>query len=125
MRWTDMSAKEMIRAWAKEETTKQLSDRYLPHPQKDGGSYWCEHDISDEIIEYDFSSIPELRGMLERNLSEEFYKDLLLPLAVAVFKEKKIISVLPSGGSTDDLEENQLQKQEKGEFTIPEFVYVF
>ncbi len=119
MRWTNMEEKEMIKAWAGEECSEDLIKEYLPVPEH-GKSYWCMHEEERDIVEYGFETVPELKGILEGELKEEFYRDLILPLAIAAFKEKTIIQL-----DTENLKYGQdVQKAQDG-FSIPEFVYVF
>jgi len=115
-----MSEREMIKAWAREECTEELIREYLPMPETERESYWHKYDGKRDIAEYDFNTIPDIKGILEKELQEEFYQDLILPLSVAAFKEKKIIP--------EDMEKsdgNQGIRSGENEFSIPEFVYVF
>lgn len=121
MCWTNMSEKEMIKTWAAEKFSEEMQQEYLPQPDIRKESYWTEYDNGENITEYSFETVPELKKMLEREWTEEvFLNDLILPLAVAAFKERKIILQ----------KENQIEsRQDTGkaadEFSIPEFVYVF
>lgn len=120
MRWTDMDEKEMIKVWAVEEYSGDLEKEYLPLPEQEKGSYWCVHGEEGDISEYGFESVPELKEILGEKLSEGFYSDLILPLAIAVFKEKEIIQL-----DTGKSENGQNMKKDMNEFLIPDFVYVF
>ncbi|MCM1498875.1 MAG: hypothetical protein NC124_10470 [Clostridium sp.] len=120
MRWTNMNEKEMIKAWAAEESSDSLTKEYLSMPDKEKESYWCEYDQKDDILEYTFDTIPELKSMLEKELEEDFYKDLIRPVAVASLKEKKLI-IQPD--VTKQAAASSLQQED--EFSIPDFVYRF
>ncbi|MCI8378539.1 MAG: hypothetical protein HFH72_08460 [Lachnospiraceae bacterium] len=120
MRWTDMSEKEIIKAWAAEEYTEGIREEYLPQPDACRGSYWTDFDNGGNIVEYDFGTVPEFKGMLEKEFQEGFFKELILPLAVAAFKEREIIQL--DAGRPDN--EQDVKKNTDG-FSIPEFVYVF
>ena len=117
MRWTDMNEKEMIKAWAEEEFSESLTREYLPMPDKEKESYWCEYNKEGDILEYAFDTVPELKSMMEQELKEEYYKDLILPMAVAALKEKKIIEI--------ENQEDTLPLQKEDGFSIPDFVYRF
>lgn len=122
MRWTDMSEKEMIKAWAGEECSRDLMEEYLPMPKQGEESYWNVHETEEEIAEYDFEKVPELKAILGEKLKEEFYRDLILPLAVAALKEKKIIQIEEEN---ENKESNQPLQKTGDEFLIPDFVYEF
>ena len=120
MRWTNMSEKEMIKAWAVEEFSERLQEEYLPQPNLGKKSYWTSFHNSGNLTEYDFGTIPELKAMLEQELGDEIYKDLVLPLAIAAMKEKKIIQI-----EDEDKEEKLVIQKEGDELLIPDFVYNF
>lgn len=113
MRWTNMSEKEMIKEWAKEECLENLTREYLPMPEDDRESYWCEHSRGGDIAEYSFDTVLELKEMLEKELKEDFYRDLLLPLAVAALKERKILQI-----DTEAPDGRQVFYQDSEEFSI-------
>ena len=117
MRWINMDEKEMIKAWAGEEYLEELQESYLPQPDKEGKSYWAEYDNEKNIVEYDFSSVPELMALLKSELTEPYMEDLIRPLAVAAFKQR----VRESEDGKVLTETGEMT----GEITIPEFVYVF
>ena len=119
MHWTDMSEKEMIKTWAKEECSEELMTNYLPMPEADRESYWSEYSKDGDIAEYGFDTVQKLREMLGKELGEDFYRDLYLPLAVACLKEKKIIQI-----ATEAPDDRQLSGQDLDEFSIPDFVYM-
>ncbi len=118
MRWTSREEKGMIKEWAEAEKTAERMGQYLPQPDAGTESYWERHDETGAIMEYSFESISDLKEILEKELPEEFYKELLLPLAVATFKGE------PSGHMTVTDKGETDSKQGDG-FEIPEFVYVF
>jgi hypothetical protein len=120
MRWTDMDEKEMIKAWAAEEYSEEIQREYLPQPDVCRESYWADYDNGGNLAEYGFGAVPEFVGMLQKELGAEYYKDLILPLAVAAFKEKEII--LEEAGKA----EGGHEAGEKADgLLIPDFVYVF
>lgn len=126
MHWTSINEKEIIKEWANEQFKESLSDKYLSHINKEKDSYWCKYDEIDDIKEYDFENIPELKEMLKIELKEDFYTELLLPLSVAAFKEKKIF--VESDKKMSDVEEKDDAGKEENkdcDFKIPEFVYMF
>lgn len=117
MRWTNMDEKEMVKAWAEEEYTENLQNMYLSQPDLEKESYWLEHNNSENIQEYDFSTVSELLAWLKLKLPEESMEDLLKPLAVAAFKQR-----------TSMFESEMLSKKSEDttdKITIPEFVYNF
>jgi len=120
MRWTSIEEKEMIKEWAVAEGKDELTDRYLPQPDPMMESYWCECDEKNVISEYAFDSVSGLKALLERELEEEFYKDIILPVVIASFKEKKMIQA-----DRDNVTEENMKTRNSNEFAIPEFVYVF
>lgn len=120
MRWTDMDEKEMIKTWAQEKHSEDLMQEYFSKPEAEKESYWCMYDKGNEIVEYGFDTVPELKRILETELKEEFYKDLILPLVVATFKEEKIMR-----SNTEKLKYGQDTHKDMDDFSIPEFVYVF
>lgn len=118
MRWINMDEKEIIKVWAEEECTGEIITKYFSMPENNKESYWYVNDEEEDIAEYAFDTVPELKEILEKKLKEDFYKDLILPCAVAIFKEKEISDV----GKLKN--EGAIQKDVE-EFLIPEFVYVF
>lgn len=118
MCWTNMDEKEIIKAWAEKECTREIITKYLSMPENEKESYWYVNDEEEDIAEYAFETVPELRKILEKKLKEEFYKDLVLPCAVAVFKEGEI-------ANAEKLDNEEDIQKDIGEFSIPEFVYVF
>ena len=120
MRWTNMSEKEMIKAWAEEECSEDIIKKYLSMPESGEESYWNEYDKDSDILEYDFDTVMDLKKMLESEIKEDFYKDLILPLVVATLKEKKVIQV-----EAKSQEDSQSLQKEEEEFLIPDFVYMF
>lgn len=115
-----MNEKEMIKAWAEEEASDILTKEYLPMPDSDKESYWCEYDKGRDILEYSFDTVPELKSMLEQDYKEKFYEDLILPMAVAALKEKKIICV-----EQEEDKEGTLPIHQEDTISIPDFVYRF
>lgn len=122
MRWTDMSEKEMIKAWSDEEHTDAAAETYLPQPDSKEESYWTKYDNEKNIMEYDFHSVPELSALLKTELHDEVFEDLILPLTVAAFKEKAEAEQLSEAVKTENKE---VSDKVDDELTIPEFVYVF
>lgn len=120
MCWTNMNEKEIIVEWAKKESSKELASKYLSMPEFKIRSYWCKYGNGNEIIDYDFETVSDLKELLEQELEEDFYKDLYLPLAVAAFKERRIVQT-----DIDICEDNSTSKIGIEEFSIPDFVYIF
>lgn len=120
MHWISKDEKEIIKEWAKEYGTSKISMKYFPMPTAMVESYWNTSDNGNSIVEYEYENIPELKKLLEQELQEDFYKDLILPLAIAIFKEKKI-----NCQSLNSIEEDRVFGVEKNDFKIPEYVYVF
>lgn len=124
MHWISQSEKEMIIEWAKEFCTEDLTNQYLPMPNKAINSYWCKYSDDNEIMDYDFDTLPELKTMLEQELKDEFYEELLLPLTVAAFKEKVIIQAnIQAEKDSNDI--GKYSVQDNDSFSIPDFVYMF
>lgn len=120
MHWINLNEKEMIKTWAREECSEEvLISEYLPMPDANQKSYWCKYGTGEEIKDYCFDTLPELRTLLERELKEEFYIDLYLPLSVAAFKEKEIIK------KEKDFKDSKISYSKNDEFFIPDFVYKF
>lgn len=115
MRWTDMSERDMIKEWAKEECRQEFEKAVFSQPENGIETYWTQYDTDSDIEEFDFETLPQLKAILEEKLSDPFYKDLILPLAVSAFKEKKVID--NAVGNVEGEKENKLE--------IPEFVYAF
>lgn len=122
MRWIDMSEIEMIKEWSYEENTEAVTETYLPQPDSKKESYWTKSDFDKNIMEYDFHSVPELSELLKTELRDEVFEDLILPLTVAVFKEKSKTEQLNGEIKTENKE---VSDKSNDELTIPEFVYVF
>ncbi len=119
MHWinTDRSEKEIIKAWSAEQNTKNLTETYLAQPDEKMESYWTSYNNDKNIIEYDFSSLPELSNLLKTELKEQYFEELVLPITVAAFKERARI--------LDDSNEDLNAKKKMDGFSLPEFVYVF
>ena len=79
-------------------------------------SYWNTYESDEDIINYDFQTIPELRKMFDENLVG--CEDVALPLSVAAFKEKHQ-GEIKSGTDTKE------KKDDSDNFSIPEFIYIF
>lgn len=122
MNWINKDEQEMIKEWASFQGTQQWKDCYLPCPNEKQSSYWEVHDESNEICTYAFHTANELRQILERELSGETMKELVLPLTVAGMKGRKRM---------DEAVSQMLSRQEDSQheidetFAIPEFRYVF
>ena len=80
---------------------------------KDRDSFWDKYEIGEDIIEYDFHTVPELKKLFGENLVG--CEDVILPLSVASFKKKE-----------DGLIRSESKEDSgKDDFEIPEFIYVF
>lgn len=124
MRWIDMDEKDMIKAWAREEYTQEIQMQYLTMPDCNAETYWQKYDNENNIVEFAFHDIPELISMLKDAMSGKEYEDLVLPLAVAAFKEQKKLNINAHERNSDDGSAG-LENGSDDEFVIPEFVYVF
>ena len=118
MNLTDMTEKDMILEWAKEKFQKNLQAQIFSSFGTEAETYWEMCDSESDIEEFDFDNIPEVKAILEQKLKDSYYKELVLPLAVAIFKEKQLVDIeekatLKDRGNQEDV------------FTIPEFVYPF
>jgi hypothetical protein len=122
MRWTDMSEKDMLKAWAKEEYSPELEQQYLPKPDAQCESYWEKYDDRCDISEFGFNTIPELNAQLKDIMLENRYDDILLPLTVATFSGAEKVKMSKTIG---DNNHNNLPRENGDGFEIPEFVYVF
>ena len=99
--------KKMIKDWAVK------SESRIEGYDKDRTSYWFECDEGNDIDEYDFSTVPELKKALGENVKG--CEDVILPLCVAAFKKKEEFRV----------ETEVKVDKNSGDFSIPEFIYVF
>lgn len=122
MRWTDMDEIEMIKAWSEEENTETVLKKYLPQPDSGMESYWVKSNNEKNIMEYGFETVPELSDLLKRELTDEFFDNLILPLAVAAYKEK---AKQEQAEIKREIENTEKNEEKDDGFTIPEFVYVF
>lgn len=119
MHWTSNNEKEMIKEWAKEYGTEELSKQILSIPVNEEDSYWCMCDEGKEIIDYEFNTAQELKKNLIEELEEDYYDDLIIPLVAATFKEKENINYKIA------LNNNAMVHSGDDDLTIPEFVYAF
>lgn len=119
MHWTSKDEKGMIKEWAQECGTEEISNQILPFPVKEEESYWCLCDKGRDIIEYGFNTALELKNELREELKEDYYEELIVPLAAAAFKEKM--------AADDKISSNNNAIVHSGDenLTIPEFVYAF
>ena len=120
MHWTNKSEKENIKRWAGEYFTDKMKKQYLPMPDSVKESYWCKYDGNRDIVDYNFETISEIEKILQEELKEDFYEDLILHIAVAAFKEKEIIQI-----DENINKNNQTLDSDINNFTIPEFIYTF
>ena len=98
--------KELIKEWAVSKSSRiKLYDR---------DSFWEKCDSVGDISEYDFQTVPELKKMFGETLVG--CEDVVLPLTVAAFKKKEWSSSESKG---------EVKRTEDGDFSIPEFIYVF
>lgn len=122
MHWTSKKEQDIIKEWAMCEHTEASVENYLPPIMKDQISYWEEHDEQGEISEYQFDTMMELQQILKNKFIDENMKDLILPLAVAAFKEKHKVDQMIKETSDG---ESQVRQDNSSDFSIPEFRYVF
>ena len=98
--------KGMIKEWAVKNESRIK--------EQDKDSFWDTYDSVGDIVEYEFKTVTELKKMFGETLVG--CDDVILPLAVAAFKKKEWSS--PNSEINND-------KTGSGDFTIPEFIYVF
>ena len=116
MNLTDKTEKDIILEWAEENFQENLQMQMFSSFEAE--TYWEMCDSESDIEEFDFDNVPEVKAILEQKLKDSYYKELVLPLTVAVFKEKQLV----------DIEEKATLKDRENQediFTIPEFVYPF
>lgn len=116
MNLTDKTEKDIILEWAEGKFQENLRTQIFSLSGAE--TYWEMCDSESDIEEFDFDNIPEVKAILEQKLKDSYYKELVLPLAVAIFKEKQLVDIeekvtLDDRGNQEDV------------FTIPEFVYPF
>ena len=117
MRWISKNEIDNIQEWAATETTFELKQKYLKKKKKNKESYWDKHFQQNEIMEYDFENIPQMKRLLENNLTDPCYDDLINVLCVATFKAKK---------RSENIENNEINQTDiEDDFVIPDFVYKF
>ena len=112
MPWTSRDEKEILKEWADKYATIELNQKYLPIIDKTSESYWETYEETNNVREYSFDSIPELREILKEQLTEEYFDDIITVLSVATLKNKPI----DTGDSGN---------KDKKISNIPEYVYVF
>ncbi len=122
MHWTSKNEQDIIKEWAAKEHTEIFAETYLSSPKKHEATYWEIHNEQGEISEHQFDTMMELQQILRDKFADENMKDLILPLAVAAFKEKYKVDEATQNISS---EEGQLKQENSADFSIPEFRYVF
>lgn len=122
MHWTSKNEQDIIKEWAAKEHTEIFAETYLSSPKKDETTYWEIHNEQGEISEHQFDTMMELQQILKDKFVDENMEDLILPLAVAAFKEKYKVDEATKNISG---EEGQLKQENSADFSIPEFRYVF
>lgn len=109
MPWTE--EKEAIKEWAVSIASKEITEEIFPAKDEDLDSYWEICEEGNDIEEYEFDAIPELRKMLEQSLTEAYMDSIIHPIAITTLKNK-------SRG-------NILAENDKDNGDLPDFVYVF
>lgn len=102
--------KGMIEEWALK------ADSCIEGYDVEKESYWSLYETNEDIIEYDFQTIPELKKIFENSLVGS--EDVVLPLSVATFKEKH-------QGSVEADNHTKENNNDSDGFSIPEFIYIF
>ena len=106
--------KKMIADWAIEIHKSDESswcDIVLPPFQNNNDSYWQEYDNAEDIIDYGFETIPELRKIInELPISAKMDEEMKTSVAVAAFKEKA---------------KHRMSEKTSSETNIPGFIYAF
>lgn len=109
MPWTD--EKDAIKKWAANIASEEITEEILSAKDEDADSYWTCCEEGNDIEEYVFETLPELRKLLEHSLTEPYMGSIILPIAVTTLKNKS-----RSGISAENDSSNS---------GVPDFVYVF
>lgn len=109
MPWTD--EKDAIKEWAANIDSEEIKEKIFSKKDENADSYWTSCGEGNDIEEYAFETLPELKKLLEQSLAESYMDKLILPIAVTTLKNK----------SRDKF----LVENEKDNSGIPDFVYVF
>lgn len=81
-------------------------------------SYFTEFDNKDNIMEYGFSQIPELKSKLQDLWQkDDVLQEMILPCTTSAFKEKPRDEDASMGDEMRDGTQKEIE--------IPDFVYVF
>lgn len=117
MPWTNSSEKDMLYEWAIKNYTKERSEDIFPKADSGVASYWIPYREDEEIMEYDFETLPEFLVMAKRYLNSSYMEEILKPVAVAVMKNQPITKNQNTTNKKIVSDEEILE--------IPEYRYVF
>lgn len=107
MHWIDEN--EKIKEWVRKNYSEEIRKRCFGGGNIEN-TYWYDYDNSENIMEYVFETIPELKCLLEKQIKEVYLQDIITVIAIETFKCRNI-----SNNEKDDVEDTKL----------PDFVYVF
>lgn len=107
--------RQFLYEWFTKNTSQLLREKFLSQKNNRVETYWEMCGGNEDICEYDFSTLRDFQRMLAGNLKEEYFRELILPLAVATFI------------AHDELRDKEDKRDDvqNEEFLIPDFVYVF
>jgi len=112
---------EKILRWAERMSTDEIKAQVMTSFDKKADSYYEKRNSQDQIsiYEYGFAGFADIKAVLSSLWKEEVMCDMVLISAVSMMKEK------PAGISQDEEPGNGNGGNEKNNFEIPEYVYVF
>lgn len=109
MPWTD--EKDVIKEWAANTVSQEITEDVFTAKDVNTDSYWTSCGEGNDIEEYAFETLPELKKLLQQSLTEPYMDSIILPIAITTLKNKS--------------RDNFLAENEKDNSGIPDFVYVF
>ena len=110
MNWTKEAT--ILYQWSK----KEHDNSKISANEMGENSGWKEHNISSDIMEYDFENVNELESLLKQFIMINSIDEILIPLVVASFTEYYRLL---------EQQETNLEEYYLKEFTLPDFVYAF
>lgn len=114
MHWTSRDEKGILKEWAKELKTPEIVGEVFPEIDFEVKSYFEKCGNENDIEEYSFDIVPELKKILEYKLNSNYEKEIIAPVMAATFRGKRMITT-----------EQETEKTGNKDFDIPEYVYVF
>lgn len=109
MSWTD--EKDAIKEWAANIASQEITEEVFTAKDVNADSYWTSCEEGNDIEEYAFETLPELKKLLQQSLTEPYMESIILPIAITTLKNKSRNNI---SGENDS-----------GSSDIPDFVYVF